>query len=54
MDSSTFANSQRAAELSSEANTGCVASAFDVTITKQIYNLVTDSQMPCPIVHRES
>ncbi|KAL3416524.1 putative alkaline lipase [Aspergillus fumigatus] len=39
MDSSTFANSQRAAELSSEANTGCVASAFDVTFTKQIYNL---------------
>ncbi|RHZ60371.1 putative alkaline lipase [Aspergillus thermomutatus] len=43
-DPSAFADLQRAAELSSAAYTGCLGSAFDVTITKQIYDLATDTQ----------
>jgi hypothetical protein len=42
---------QRAAKLSSAAYTGCVGSAFDVTITKQISDLATDTQVPWPVVH---
>ncbi|KAF3386251.1 putative feruloyl esterase A [Penicillium rolfsii] len=39
-----FPSLQRAAKLSSAAYTGCLGSAFDVTITKQINNLLTDTQ----------
>ncbi|KAJ5692876.1 hypothetical protein N7462_002299 [Penicillium macrosclerotiorum] len=45
LDSSAFASLQRAAKLSSAAYTGCIGSAFDVTITKQIYDIATDTQI---------
>jgi hypothetical protein len=44
-DSAAFPSLQRAAKLSSAAYTGCLGSAFDVTITKQIYNGLTDTQV---------
>ncbi|CEJ56147.1 hypothetical protein PMG11_02367 [Penicillium brasilianum] len=43
-DPSAFTSLQRAAKLSSAAYTGCLGTAFDVTITKQIYNALTDTQ----------
>jgi hypothetical protein len=47
-DPSAFASLQRAAKLSSAAYTGCLGTAFDVTITKQIYNVITDTQVINP------
>lgn len=44
-DPAAFPFLQRAAKLSSAAYTGCLGSAFDVTITKQIYNGLTDTQV---------
>ncbi|KAJ5625745.1 lipase [Penicillium lagena] len=41
---SAFPELQRAADLSSAAYTGCTGSAFDVTITKQINDAITDTQ----------
>jgi hypothetical protein len=35
----------RAAQLSSAAYTGCLGTAFDVTITKQINDAATDTQV---------
>ncbi|KAF5015636.1 hypothetical protein F66182_12957 [Fusarium sp. NRRL 66182] len=43
-DSGIFSEMQRAAELSSAAYTGCLGTAFDVTITKQINDVATDTQ----------
>ncbi|KAE8393889.1 Alpha/Beta hydrolase protein [Aspergillus alliaceus] len=43
-DPFAFPTLHRAALLSSAAYSGCTGSAFDVTITKQINNLVTDTQ----------
>jgi hypothetical protein len=45
LDSAAFAELQRAADLSSAAYTGCTGSAFDVTITKQINDATTDTQV---------
>lgn len=47
LDSGIFSEMQRAAELSSAAYTGCIGSAFDVTITKQINDVATDTQVRC-------
>lgn len=47
LDSGIFSEMQRAAELSSAAYTGCLGSAFDVTITKQINDVATDTQVRC-------
>lgn len=44
-DSGIFAEMSRAAQLSSAAYTGCLGKAFDVTITKQINDVVTDTQV---------
>ncbi|KAJ5687178.1 hypothetical protein N7536_009797 [Penicillium majusculum] len=38
-----FPDLHRAAKLSSAAYTGCIGKAFDVTITKRIYDLLTDT-----------
>ncbi|CAI7610514.1 unnamed protein product [Penicillium pancosmium] len=43
-DTSAFSPLARAAKLSSAAYTGCVGKAFDVTITKQIRDTLTDTQ----------
>ncbi|CAK46909.1 hypothetical protein AnigIFM59636_001486 [Aspergillus niger] len=43
-DPAEWTELHRAAQLSSAAYTGCTGSAFDVTITKQINELVTDTQ----------
>ncbi|GLA42169.1 hypothetical protein AnigIFM63309_010497 [Aspergillus niger] len=43
-DTAEWTELHRAAQLSSAAYTGCTGSAFDVTITKQINELVTDTQ----------
>lgn len=40
-----FAELQRAAKLSSAAYAACQGTAFDVTITKQINNAITDTQV---------
>ncbi|OQE38498.1 hypothetical protein PENCOP_c008G04758 [Penicillium coprophilum] len=40
---SAFPDLQRAAKLSSAAYSGCIGKAFDVTITKRIYDLLTDT-----------
>jgi hypothetical protein len=45
IDPTAFPFLQRAAKLSSAAYTGCLGTAFDVTITKQIYNGITDTQV---------
>lgn len=45
LDSGVFSEMQRAAQLSSAAYTGCTGSAFDVTITKQINDIATDTQV---------
>ncbi|OKO90325.1 hypothetical protein PENSUB_13458 [Penicillium subrubescens] len=42
-DPTAFTFLQRAAKLSSAAYSGCLGTAFDVTITKQIYNGFTDT-----------
>ncbi|KAJ6115593.1 hypothetical protein N7523_006010 [Penicillium sp. IBT 18751x] len=42
-DSAAFAALHRAADLSSAAYTGCIGTAFDVTITKTITDLLTDT-----------
>lgn len=44
-DSGIFSEMSRAAQLSSAAYTGCLGTAFDVTITKQINDVVTDTQV---------
>jgi hypothetical protein len=44
-DPTAFTFLQRAAKLSSAAYSGCLGSAFDVTITKQIYNGFTDTNV---------
>lgn len=36
---------RRAAQLSSAAYTGCLGTAFDVTITKRINDVITDTQV---------
>ncbi|KAL4860881.1 hypothetical protein BDV12DRAFT_191444 [Aspergillus spectabilis] len=41
---SAFADLHRAAQLSSVAYTGCIGTAFDITITKQLNNLISDTQ----------
>ncbi|KAI9934285.1 hypothetical protein ASPWEDRAFT_107307 [Aspergillus wentii DTO 134E9] len=43
-DPSAFSDLERAAKLSSAAYTGCSNTAFDVTVTKQINDAVTDTQ----------
>ncbi|THC94814.1 hypothetical protein EYZ11_005721 [Aspergillus tanneri] len=43
-DASAFTELQRAAYLSSAAYSGCKDTAFDVTITKQIHDFITDTQ----------
>ncbi|KAJ5386552.1 hypothetical protein N7509_009093 [Penicillium cosmopolitanum] len=43
-DTSAFSPLARAAKLSSAAYTGCIGKAFDVTITKQIRDTLTDTQ----------
>ncbi|OQE07836.1 hypothetical protein PENVUL_c012G05935 [Penicillium vulpinum] len=40
---SAFPDLQRAAQLSSAAYSGCLGKAFDITITKRIYDLLTDT-----------
>lgn len=52
-DPSAFTSLQRAAKLSSAAYTGCLGTAFDVTITKQIYNALTDTQVINPLKSTE-
>ncbi|KAJ5590706.1 hypothetical protein N7450_004678 [Penicillium hetheringtonii] len=43
-DTSAFGPLSRAAKLSSAAYSGCLGKAFDVTITKQIRDVLTDTQ----------
>ncbi|GLA67031.1 hypothetical protein AtubIFM54640_010005 [Aspergillus tubingensis] len=43
-DTAEWTELHRAAQLSSAAYTGCTGTAFDVTITKQINELTTDTQ----------
>ncbi|KAJ5645018.1 hypothetical protein N7507_011029 [Penicillium longicatenatum] len=43
-DTAAWSFLQRAADLSSAAYTGCTGTAFDVTITKQIYDLTTNAK----------
>ncbi|KAJ5092880.1 hypothetical protein N7456_008741 [Penicillium angulare] len=43
-DTAAFSFLQRAAQLSSAAYTGCTGTAFDVTITKQIYDAATNAK----------
>ncbi|PWY71141.1 lipase [Aspergillus eucalypticola CBS 122712] len=43
-DPAEWTELHRAALLSSAAYSGCVGSAFDVTITKQIYDVITDAK----------
>ncbi|RAL03461.1 putative alkaline lipase [Aspergillus ibericus CBS 121593] len=43
-DTAEWTELHRAAQLASAAYTGCTGSAFDVTVTKQINDLVTDTQ----------
>ncbi|PWY64262.1 lipase [Aspergillus heteromorphus CBS 117.55] len=43
-DSGAYDEFHRTAQLSSAAYTGCIGTAFDVTITKQINELSTDTQ----------
>ncbi|PYH41787.1 putative alkaline lipase [Aspergillus saccharolyticus JOP 1030-1] len=43
-DPAEWTELHRAAQLSSAAYTGCTGTAFDVTITKQLNDLVTDTQ----------
>ncbi|KAJ5793697.1 hypothetical protein N7457_000296 [Penicillium paradoxum] len=40
---SAFPDLRRAAQLSSAAYSGCIGKAFDVTITKTIYDMLTDT-----------
>ncbi|OJJ47882.1 hypothetical protein ASPZODRAFT_151313 [Penicilliopsis zonata CBS 506.65] len=44
LDTGSFADLQRAAELSSAAYTGCTGTAFDVTVTKSLNDATTDTQ----------
>ena len=50
LDTSAFPELQRAAKLSSAAYIGCAGKAFDVTITKKINNILTDTQVDMRIV----
>ncbi|KAJ5760506.1 lipase [Penicillium odoratum] len=43
-DTAAWSFLQRAAELSSAAFTGCTGTAFDITITKQVYDLTTNAK----------
>ncbi|KAJ5539747.1 lipase [Penicillium frequentans] len=43
-DTAAWSFLQRAADLSSAAYTGCTGTAFDVTITKQIYDVTTNAK----------
>ncbi|RAK74357.1 putative alkaline lipase [Aspergillus fijiensis CBS 313.89] len=43
-DTAEWTELHRAAQLASAAYTGCIGTAFDVTITKQLNDLVTDTQ----------
>ncbi|KAJ5647997.1 lipase [Penicillium lividum] len=43
-DTAAWSFLQRAAELSSAAYTGCTGTAFDVTITKQVYDTTTNAK----------
>jgi hypothetical protein len=44
-DPGAFDDLQRAAKLSSAAYSGCVGKAFDVTITKTIRDVLTDTNV---------
>lgn len=44
-DTAEWTELHRAAQLASAAYTGCIGTAFDVTITKQLNDLVTDTQV---------
>lgn len=44
-DVSAFADLRRSAQLSSAAYSGCSGTAFDVTITKTIYDVLTDTNV---------
>ncbi|KAJ5738591.1 hypothetical protein N7493_001746 [Penicillium malachiteum] len=43
-DTAAWSSLVRAADLSSAAYTGCLGTAFDVTITKQIYDVTTNAK----------
>lgn len=45
IDTAAWSFLQRAADLSSAAYTGCLGTAFDVTITKQIYDAATNAKV---------